>query len=131
MRVRFHRVLLDAPCSGTGIIRRHPEIRWRRSAADIERFARLQTEALLAAGDLMAPGGRLVYAVCSLEPEEGPDRVAALLKARGDLALMDARSLLSGTSLRLVDENGFLRTLPHRDDLDGFFAAVIVRRPGS
>ncbi len=129
VRARFHRILLDAPCSGTGIIRRHPEIRWRRSADDIERFARLQDEALLAASELLAPGGRLVYAVCSLEPEEGPDRVAALLRARRQLTVVDARSLLTGTLRRLVDESGYLRTLPHRDDLDGFFAAVIVRSP--
>jgi len=129
LRTRFHRILLDAPCSGTGIIRRHPEIRWRRTPADIERFARLQATALIEASLLLAPGGRLVYAVCSLEPEEGPERVAALMESRRDLRPIDARALLPSVAAGMVDGDGCLRTLPHRDDMDGFFAAVLERAP--
>ncbi|HET6279182.1 MAG TPA: 16S rRNA (cytosine(967)-C(5))-methyltransferase RsmB, partial [Candidatus Polarisedimenticolia bacterium] len=127
LRRRFGRVLLDAPCSGTGIIRRHPEIRWRRSEEEIARLAERQGEMLRAACDLVTPGGRLVYAVCSLEPEEGPDRVAELVAARRDIDLLDARALLPHVAQRLVDRSGYLATLPHRDDLDGFFAAVLRR----
>ena len=131
LRRRFERVLLDAPCSGTGIIRRHPEIRWRRSDQEIARLADRQAEMLRSACDLVAPGGRLVYSVCSLEPEEGPDRVADLLAGRRDMEPLDARSLLPPSAERLVDQSGFLATLPHRDDLDGFFAAVLLNRGGS
>jgi 16S rRNA (cytosine967-C5)-methyltransferase len=131
LRRRFGRVLLDAPCSGTGIIRRHPEIRWRRSEQEIARLADRQAEMLRAACDLVAPGGRLVYAVCSLEPEEGAERVANLLASRRDMEPLDARPLLPRGAERLVDRSGYLATLPHRDDLDGFFAAVLRRRSES
>jgi 16S rRNA (cytosine967-C5)-methyltransferase len=127
LRRRFGRVLLDAPCSGTGIIRRHPEIRWRRSDQEIAKLADHQAEMLRAACDLVAPGGRLVYSVCSLEPEEGPERVDELLAARGDMEVVDARPLLPPGAGQLVDRNGYLTTLPYRDDLDGFFAAALRR----
>jgi 16S rRNA (cytosine967-C5)-methyltransferase len=127
LRSTFSRVLLDAPCTGTGVIRRHPEIRWRRSEDDVTAAARTQAQALLRAVDLVSPGGRLVYSVCSLEPEEGADRIAALLEARSDLRAVDARTLLPPVVHSLVDERGFLTTLPQRDDVDGFFAAVLVR----
>jgi 16S rRNA (cytosine967-C5)-methyltransferase len=125
LRGRFDRVLLDAPCSGTGVIRRHPEIRWRRTMSDIRRHAAAQDRALRAASGLLAPEGRLVYAVCSLEPEEGPERIDALLRERGDLKLIDARLILPDALHRFVNGRGALETLPHRDDVDGFFAAVL------
>ena len=127
LRAVFDRVLLDAPCTGTGVIRRHPEIRWRRSPEDFQAAARAQGTALRAAVDLVSSTGRLVYSVCSLEPEEGPERIEDLLRERGDLAIVDARSILPPALHRLVDGRGFLQTLPHRDDTDGFFAAVLSR----
>ena len=127
LRGLFGRMLLDAPCTGTGVIRRHPEIRWRRSPEDIQAAARAQGRALRAAAGLVSPDGRLVYSVCSLEPEEGPERIEELLLERGDLTLVDARSILPPALHRLVDGRGFLQTLPHRDDTDGFFAAVLSR----
>jgi 16S rRNA (cytosine967-C5)-methyltransferase len=127
LRAVFGRVLLDAPCTGTGVIRRHPEIRWRRSPEDVQASARAQGRALRAAAGLVSPTGRLVYSVCSLEPEEGPERIEELLRERGDLAIVDARSILPPALHRLVDGRGFLNTLPHRDDTDGFFAAVLSK----
>jgi 16S rRNA (cytosine967-C5)-methyltransferase len=127
LRTGFGRVLLDAPCTGTGVIRRHPEIRWRRSLEDIQASAKAQGRALRAAVDLVSATGRLVYSVCSLEPEEGPQRIEELLRERADLAILDARSILPTALHRLVDGRGFLQTLPHRDDTDGFFAAVLSR----
>jgi 16S rRNA (cytosine967-C5)-methyltransferase len=123
---RFDRVLLDAPCSGTGVIRRHPEIRWRRTAEDIRRHAVEQDRVLRGACDLLAPGGRLVYAVCSLEPEEGIERVEAILRSRPLLRPVDARDVLPASLHRFVSARGTLETLPHRDDVDGFFAAVMT-----
>lgn len=131
LRSGFDRILLDAPCSGTGIIRRHPEIRWRRGEEDIAACARRQALALEEAVGLTALGGRIVYAVCSLEPEEGPERVAEVLRAHPDLRRIDARSILPRELHRLVDPSGCLATLPHRDDVDGFFAAVVEKRPGA
>ena len=122
----FDRVLLDAPCSGTGVLRRHPEIRWRRGERDIQQNAEWQGRALVAAGDLLAPGGRLVYAVCSLEPEEGPERLDEILRLRPRLRLVDARDVLPPALHRFVGGRGTLETLPHRDDVDGFFAAVLT-----
>jgi len=127
LRSTFGRVLLDAPCTGTGVIRRHPEIRWRRSEDDIPAAARTQAQMLLSAAELVSPGGRLIYSVCSLEPEEGTDRIAALLEARSDLRAADARTILPPALHPLVDDRGFLVTLPQRDDIDGFFAAVLLR----
>ena len=125
LRRRFDRILLDAPCSGTGIIRRHPEIRWRRDPEHFARFAAQQAELLRQAVDLLAPGGRLVYAVCSLEPEEGSERIEAILRERPGVILRGARELLPPEAHRLVTEDGCLFTLPQRDDLDGFFAAAL------
>jgi 16S rRNA (cytosine967-C5)-methyltransferase len=122
---RFERVAVDAPCSGTGVIRRHPEIRWRVSPASIERHAERQARTLQAALDLLAPGGRLVYSVCSLEPEEGPARIDAILRERRDVRLLDARDILPGALHHLVHPRGMLETLPHRHGIDGFFAAVL------
>lgn len=127
LRGTFRRVLLDAPCSGTGIIRRHPEIRWRRSEEAIDACARRQEEMLEAAWGLVAPGGRLIYAVCSLEPEEGPERIAALREVHPEIVPIDARECLPTAAHALVDGMGCLVTLPHRDEVDGFYAAVLER----
>jgi 16S rRNA (cytosine967-C5)-methyltransferase len=125
LRGRFARILIDAPCTGTGVIRRHPEIRWRRQPSDFARFGRTQFEILQAAAGLLAPGGRLVYAVCSLEPEEGVEPITRLLAAHPGLHLVDVRTLLEDSLHGLSDVHGFLTTLPHRHDVDGFFAAVV------
>jgi len=126
LRRRFDRVLLDAPCSGTGVIRRHPEIRWRVGAGVVRRSADRQARLLAAAADLVAPGGRLVYSVCSLEPEEGRERIDELLARRPDLTLLDARTVLPAALHRLVDGSGAVVTRPERDDMDGFFAALLT-----
>jgi 16S rRNA (cytosine967-C5)-methyltransferase len=100
--VKFDRILVDAPCSGTGTLARNPEIKWRLRASDLSRLAQLQREILRSALQVLKPGGRLVYATCSLEREENEDIAAGLPGT-------------SSTHLRL----------PGRDPGDGFFAAVI------
>jgi 16S rRNA (cytosine967-C5)-methyltransferase len=120
--VLFDRVLLDAPCSGTGTLRRNPEIRWRLTAADPSRFASLQRMLLARAADRVRAGGRLVYATCSLEPEENEDVVEAFLAERTEFRL---EPVDAAPDLRTP--GGFLRTFPHRHGSDGFFAAVLVR----
>ena len=106
----FDKVLVDAPCSGTGTLRRNPEIRWRLSTADIDAFAEKQKRILSRAADAVKPGGRLVYSTCSVEREENEDVIAEFL-ARDD-------------RFRVVDS---LRTWPHRQGSDGFFMAVLHR----
>jgi 16S rRNA (cytosine967-C5)-methyltransferase len=126
----FDTVLLDAPCSGLGIIRRDPEIRWRRLPADLPRLAGAQQQMLRHAAAVVRPGGAVVYSTCSSEPEENEEVVDRFLRDAGtayrlagpeEVALRlpeDARSL--------IEPAGYLRT-SWRDELDGFFAAVLRR----
>jgi 16S rRNA (cytosine967-C5)-methyltransferase len=120
-------VLLDAPCSGTGILRRQPEIRWRRTAADLVPLVRRQTALLDSAAGIVAPGGRLVYSVCSLEREEGEDRIEEFVANHPEFVRADARDYLPGTLRDACTSSGYLRTWPHRHGTDGFFAAVLHR----
>jgi 16S rRNA (cytosine967-C5)-methyltransferase len=125
----FDRVLVDAPCSGLGTVRRDPDVKWTRTAADLAGFAVTQRALLAAAADVLRPGGSLVYATCSSEPEENEDVVDACLAARPDLALGRLQpGPLVARGADLIDDRGMLRTLPFRDGLDAFFAALLVRR---
>ncbi len=132
----FDAVLLDAPCTATGTIRRHPDIQWLKRPEDIAALAALQTKMLDRAAMLLKPGGRLVFATCSLQPEEGEAQVAPFLARHPDFALLPIEPVeLAGLS-ELATPAGTLRTLPcHRfgDDpisagMDGFFAVRFERR---
>jgi 16S rRNA (cytosine967-C5)-methyltransferase len=125
---KFEQVLVDAPCSGTGTLRRHPEIRWRLEPRDLNRLARRQGQLLATAADLVVSGGSLVYSVCSLEPEEGERVVDAFLDSGSEFHVVDPREALPVPARDLVDSRGFLRTSPSTGDLDGFFAARLHRR---
>ena len=124
----FDAVLLDAPCSATGTFRRHPEVLYRARAAIIEQSAELQAGLLLRAADWVRPGGSLVYAVCSLEPQEGEGRIEAFLTERLDYRLEPAPVLADGVT---PHQRGWLRILPglleSQGGLDGFFTAHLVR----
>jgi len=123
----FAGVLLDAPCTGTGILRRQPEIRWRRVPADLTSLALRQAALLETAASLVAPGGRLVYSACSLETEEGEDRIESFLSRHPDFALGDPSGSLPPPLQSAVTAPGYFRTWPHRQGCDGFFAAVLRR----
>jgi 16S rRNA (cytosine967-C5)-methyltransferase len=124
----YDAVLLDAPCSATGTFRRHPEVLYRARPAIIEQSAELQSKLLARAAEWVKPGGSLVYAVCSLEPEEGEQRIDALLAARPDYRLEPAPLLVEGVTSH---PRGWLRVLPgmleEQGGLDGFFTAHLVR----
>jgi len=124
----FDRVLVDAPCSGLGTIRRDPDIRWRRSEGDLAVFARDQLALLERAAAVVRPGGRLVYATCSSEPEEDEAVVDAFLSSHRDFALLDLREDAPPPIAPCLDERGQLRTLPFAHGLEAFFAAALVRR---
>lgn len=124
-------VLLDAPCTATGTIRRHPDIAWLKAPDDVARLARTQDRLLANAAAMLAPGGVMVYAVCSLEPEEGPARIAALLAAAPGLRRMPIRPEEIAGLAEAITPEGDLRTLPchwqARGGMDGFYAARLVR----
>ena len=123
-------VLLDAPCTATGIFRRHPDVIHRILPSRIAEMAALQAKLLARAADWVKPGGTLVYATCSLEPAEGEAQVAALLAARGDYAIDPVRVDELPASI-VPDDRGQVRTLPGMivpDDCDGFFIARLRRR---
>jgi 16S rRNA (cytosine967-C5)-methyltransferase len=132
----FDAVLLDAPCSSTGTIRRHPDVPWLKSEADIAALADLQRRLLDRAVDLTRPGGTLIYCVCSLEPEEGERQVADLLARDARLARVPIVPAEAFGRAELINDAGELRTLPfHFPDseprwggLDGFFAARLARK---
>ncbi|KAA2232157.1 methyltransferase domain-containing protein [Salinarimonas soli] len=133
----FDAVLLDAPCSATGTLRRHPDVAWLKSDADVTRLADLQTRLLDRAADLTRPGGgRLVFCTCSLEPEEGERQAEAFLARRPDMERVPVEPAEVGGLEALVNARGELRTLPHlmpdmgtgRPGMDGFFAARFRRR---
>lgn len=127
VRGPFDQVLVDAPCSGTGTLRRHPEIRWRLRPEDFNLLAARQGRLLAAGAALTAVGGSLLYSVCSVEPEEGEDVVERFLLTHPEFRVVDPACGLPQAYRDWVDPRGFLRTWPDRGRMDGFFAAKMVR----
>jgi len=126
----FSAVLIDAPCSGLGVTGRHPDIRWQRKESDLALLQARQVAILDEAAGLVAPGGVLVYATCSIEPEENEAVVTLFREAHPQFIVEDAAASLPAAAKVLVDEQGFLRTLPgHYGVSDGFFGAR-MRRAG-
>lgn len=123
----FDRVLVDAPCSGLGTIRRDPDIRWRRLESDLPALVRDQLALLARAADAVRPGGRLVYATCSSEPEENEGVVEAFLAEHPDFVLVDLRQDKVAALAPVLDARGMLRTAPSEHGLEAFFAAALVR----
>jgi 16S rRNA (cytosine967-C5)-methyltransferase len=121
----FECILVDAPCSGTGTLRRHPEIRWRLQEDDLARLASRQEKILTVAASLLAPGGSLVYGVCSMEPEEGEGVVRSFLDRHPAFAVADPRDNLPESCRLLVGDDRFVRTSPALG-MDGFFGALLV-----
>ncbi len=128
-RLKFDRILLDVPCSGTGTLARNPEIKARLEPRDLLRLAESQAKMLRNALEALAPGGRLVYATCSLEPEENEQVVEKVLRDEPGYRLLTAPELSREfPSLSpLFDPGGYFRTRPDLHSMDGFFAAVMIR----
>ncbi|MFF8801263.1 MULTISPECIES: RsmB/NOP family class I SAM-dependent RNA methyltransferase [unclassified Methylobacterium] len=132
----FDAVLLDAPCSATGTIRRHPDVAWTKTEGDLARLVGLQRRLLDKAARLVRPGGRLVYCTCSLEPEEGGAQIAAFLARHPDFERVVLTPDRVAGHAELIDAAGDLRTLPSHlgggsgraGGLDGFFASLLRRR---
>lgn len=128
----FDAILLDAPCSATGTLRRHPEIGWQRSAEELERLAAIQAKLLGTVWPWLKPGGRLVYSVCSLEAEEGEAQLAAFLQAHPDAGLIKPHLPEGAAPAGAVSAEGYVRSLPShwadKGGMDGFFAACLEKR---
>jgi len=117
-------VLVDAPCSGLGVLSRRSDLRWRRQQQDIPELIARQREILGNAATLVRPGGRLVYSTCTTEPEENDGVVNWFLQGHPDFQLLPANRFVSS---RFCDRHGFVRTFPHLHDMDGSFAAHLKR----
>lgn len=121
----FDVILIDAPCSGTGVIRRQPDIRWNRQPEDLATYQQAQVHLLEIAATLLKPGGILLYATCSLEPEENQEAIRLFLERCPRFSPESAAPYLPESARRLVDPSGFFSPSP-ADGLDGFFAARLI-----
>lgn len=137
LRAKFDRVLVDAPCSGLGTLRRNPDLKWRQSPQDVAELVLKQQAILASAARLLKPGGRLVYATCSLLTDENEAVAEAFAAAHADFEPLDVAALLQELKVpdaaALCTQDGaapgrYLRLWPHRHGTDGFFAAVWQRR---
>ncbi|MBS0309221.1 MAG: RsmB/NOP family class I SAM-dependent RNA methyltransferase [Proteobacteria bacterium] len=124
---KIDRVLVDAPCSGLGTLRRNPDMKWRQSPQTLQELNAKQSAILAGAARLLKPGGRLVYATCSLLDEENEAIVAQFLAANTSFELMPMKDVLAEQKVAL-EMDDYLKLLPHRHQTDGFFAAVMQRR---
>jgi 16S rRNA (cytosine967-C5)-methyltransferase len=118
------RVLIDVPCSGLGVLRKKPDIKWKREPEDIQRLARQQMNLLERGAQLVKPGGVLVYSTCTTEPEENGMQIRSFLERHPDFALDDASRFVNKAA---VNADGSIETFPHRHHIDGTFAARLVR----
>lgn len=126
---KLDRVLIDAPCSGLGTLRRNPDMKWRQSESDIEQLSVKQASILASAARLVKPGGRVVYATCSLLEEENETIVVNFLSTHPDFFLRPMSEIMAEQKIPL-EMGEYLRLLPNRSHTDGFFAAVLERKVG-
>jgi 16S rRNA (cytosine967-C5)-methyltransferase len=120
----YDRALVDAPCSGLGVLARRADARWRKEASLFEEMTATQAALLRAAAEVVKPGGVLVYSVCSFEPEETDEIIASFLAGNPDWRKDHAAAFLPKD---VVEEGGSMRTLPHLHGIDGAFAVRLVR----
>jgi len=128
---KIDRVLVDAPCSGSGTLRRNPDLKWRFDETELERLTAVQADVLRASARLLKPGGRLVYATCSLLSAENQDVVAAFLSDHPEFVVQPAAEVLRGQGIDIGETARFAPwfvMLPHLHDTDGFFAAVLEKK---
>ncbi|HSI94576.1 MAG TPA: RsmB/NOP family class I SAM-dependent RNA methyltransferase [Methylophilaceae bacterium] len=124
---KFDRVLVDAPCSGLGTLRRNPDLKWRQTPQDVEELTAKQASILQSAAKLVKPGGRLVYATCSLLREENEAIVEAFLASNSEFETVNAAEILAQQQIPL-DTGPYLKLLPQQHGTDGFFAVAMARK---
>jgi len=121
-------VFIDAPCSGMGVFRRNPDSKWRLTPDDVKELAAKQKEILSEYSRLVKPGGRLVYATCTISKEENKDNVRDFLNENKDFYLVPVSEIPGFGFNKLISEDGFFRSMPHIHNTDGFFGAVMIRK---
>ena len=124
---KIDRVLVDAPCSGLGTLRRNPDVKWRQTPQSVVELNAKQTAILSSAARLVKPGGRLVYATCSLLDEENEAIVAQFMASHEDFVLVPMKDVLAEQKIALEMQD-YLKLTPHIHQTDGFFAAVLERK---
>lgn len=127
-RSSFDRILVDAPCSGLGVLQKNPDGKWRARPDDLRRMGRRQLQFLESAGAHLAPGGRMVYAVCSMEPEENEAVIDAFLQKHQEFVIHTPEPYRIENINELLTRDGYFKSTPHRDGTDGFFAAILRKR---
>lgn len=125
LKDKFDHVLVDAPCSGLGTLRRNPEIKWHFTAADFLDLNKTQQTILQNASVAVKNGGRLIYSTCSLAPQENENIVSKFLKQNPDFSISPPPEAISS---QLIDSDKYFRTFPHLHNMDGFFAAILKRK---
>ncbi|MCQ9616598.1 RsmB/NOP family class I SAM-dependent RNA methyltransferase [Paenalcaligenes niemegkensis] len=125
---KAHRVLVDAPCSGLGTLRRNPDLKWRQHPDALQQYIELQQRILQRASRCVAPGGRLVYATCSVLPKENEDQVQQFLTANPDFELLPVNEILAARVPTLSMTGPYLKLRPDMHGTDGFFAAVMQKK---
>ena len=124
----FDKVLVDAPCSGLGVLSRHPDGKWNKREEDIKELARLQARILKNAVTVLRKGGQLLYVTCTVSRDENDEVVHDFLEKNKDMSLVDLKGRLPSWGHDLIDERGFFRTFPHIHGTDGFFGALFVKK---
>ncbi|MFO7751724.1 MAG: 16S rRNA (cytosine(967)-C(5))-methyltransferase RsmB [Desulfobacteraceae bacterium] len=129
----FDKVLVDAPCTGLGVLRRNPDAKWNKSAKDIKRNAEKQQRILLKSADLVKPSGCILFAVCSTEPEENEDVITRFLQKRRDFSVVPCRQedFPDREAGLLFTDKGFFKSYPFAPFMDGFFAAKLEKTTGT
>jgi len=126
MAGKFDRVLVDAPCTGLGTLRRNPDLKWRQDEHALAKYRAQQESILAAAARLLRPGGQMLYATCSLLDEENAEVVQSFLAAHAQFDLRPVNAALAQQRIAL-DTGEYLRLAPHLHGTDGFFAALLVK----
>lgn len=125
LKIKFDKILLDAPCSGFGVVRKRVDLKWKRTRDDIEKMRELQLKMLVSAATVLKPGGSIVYSTCTIESQENESVVQAFLSTNSDFELVSPANILPAA---LLWDKNCIRTFPHRHKMDGSFAAKLRHR---
>ncbi len=128
LKIEFDRVIVDAPCSGLGVLSKHPDGKWSRDGSDIVRLTHLQKKILNQTVPLLKKSGVLLYVTCTISTEENEDMVRSLLEKHEEIVLEDLNHHVPEWCRPLIDEQGYFRPLPHVHGLEGFFAALFIKK---
>ena len=128
VRIKFDKIMVDAPCSGLGVLSRHPDGKWNRNEGDIKRLALLQKAIINEAVSVLKSGGKMLYVTCTISKKENEGVVNSCLAGNQDILLKNIKDHVPGWGKNLIDDQGFFKTFPHIHHMDGFFAALFQKK---